>query len=272
MVKFHIFPVSVTTNSHRTHGTGHGIFSLLFFLSLPKNKPELMADNILEYTLGKGAAGFTFGRDCPLPFPVIQPHQTHSSRVACITDPDISRDSLQGVDALVTGLEGVSVGVRTADCIPVLLYDPVARAVGAVHSGWRGTADRIASRAVEEMARLFGSSPRDIRAAIGPGIGFDSFQVGEELVDIFSAAGFPMDRIWNFRGARKEGSMSGGHHIDLKECVRITLMESGLNASEIQVSEIDTYTDLRFYSARREGSRCGRNINAVMLSGQPGIQ
>lgn len=224
-----------------------------------------MADTILEYTLGKGAAGFSFGRDCTLPFPVIQPHQTHSSNVACIADPGTGRDSLPETDALVTSREGVAIGVRTADCIPVLLYDPVARAVGAVHSGWRGTADRIAAKTVAEMVRNFNSSPQDISAVIGPGIGFDSFQVGEELVDIFSAAGFPMDRIWNYRGERKEGSMSGGHHIDLKECVRITLIESGLNSSQIQVSDIDTYTDLRFYSARREGIHCGRNINAVML-------
>ena len=236
-----------------------------------------MADTVLEsafleYALGKGAAGFSFVRDCPLPFPVIQPHQTHSSNVACIVNPGIGRDSLQATDALITGLEGVAIGVRTADCIPVLLYDPVARAVGAVHSGWRGTADHIAAKAVAEMVRNFNSAPQDIRALIGPGIGFESFQVGEELVYIFKAAGFPMDRIWDYRGARKEGSMAGGHHIDLKECVRITLMESGLNSSKIQVSDIDTYTDLRFYSARREGIHCGRNINAVMLHGQSRLQ
>lgn len=224
-----------------------------------------MTDIVLEYPLGKGAAGFTFGRDCPLPFPVIQPHQTHSSNVACIVDPGTGRDSLQETDALVTGLEGVAIGIRTADCIPVLLYDPVASAVGAVHSGWRGTADRIASKAVAEMTRIFNSTPHDICAVIGPGIGFDSFQVGEELVGLFSEAGFQINRIWNYRGARKEGSMAGGHHIDLKECVRMTLIESGLNSSKIQVSDIDTYTDLRFYSARREGIHCGRNINAVML-------
>ena len=123
----------------------------------------------------------------------------------------------------------------------------------------------ISKKTVLEMCRLFGSHPGDIRAVIGPGIGYDSFQVGEEVALTFKESGFPIDRIWSFRGARKEGTMEGGHHLDLKECVRHSLVECGVAEGNICVSDIDTYTEVRFYSARREGISCGRNINAIML-------
>ena len=111
------------------------------------------------------------------------------------------------------------------------------------------------------MVRLFGCSPSNIRAVIGPGIGVDSFQVGEEVALVFKESGFPVDRIWAFRGARAENSMEGGHHIDLKECVRISLIDCGIPENNIQ----DTYIDDRLYSARREGPQTGRNINAIRM-------
>ena len=215
--------------------------------------------------MGWGVRAFTAGRDVPLPCAVVQPHQTHSTVVAHVDRTGLTREDLEGVDALVTDLQGVAIGVRTADCIPVLLYDPVHRAIGAAHSGWRGTVNMISKKTVLEMCRLFGSHPEDIRAVIGPGIGYDSFQVGEEVALTFKESGFPIDRVWSFRGARKEGTMEGGHHLDLKECVRHSLIECGVAEGNISVSDIDTYTDVRFYSARREGISCGRNINAIIL-------
>ena len=220
---------------------------------------------LLEYDMGGGVRAFTAGRDVPLPCAVVQPHQTHSTVVAHVNRPGLTRDDLEGVDALVTDLQGVAIGVRTADCIPVLLYDPVHRAIGAAHSGWRGTVNMISKKTVLEMCRLFGSHPEDIRAVIGPGIGYDSFQVGEEVALTFKESGFPIDRVWSFRGARKEGTMEGGHHLDLKEGGRDSLIECGVAGGNISVSGIDTYIDERFYSARRDGSSCGRNINAIML-------
>ena len=222
-------------------------------------------DKLLEYDMGSGVRAFTAGRGVLLPCEVLQPHQTHSTNVAYVDRPNLTREDLEGVDALVTDLTDVAIGVRTADCIPVLLYDPVHRAIGAAHSGWRGTVNMIVKKTVLEMCHLFGTRTEDIRAVIGPGIGYDSFQVGEEVALTFKKSGFPVDKIWSFRGARKEGSMEGGHHIDLKECVRCSLAECGVPQSNITVSDIDTYKDIRYYSARREGASCGRNINAIML-------
>lgn len=215
--------------------------------------------------MGVGVEAFTAGRDGTLPFPVVQPKQTHSVNVAYVESSDISREMLEGVDALVTDRPGVAIGVRTADCIPVLLYDPVRKVIAAAHSGWRGTVNMISKKTVLEMSRRFHCQAADIRAVIGPGIGFDSFQVGEEVALAFKESGFPVEKIWDFRGAVTEGSMAGGHHINLPECVRYSLLDCGLKEENITVLDIDTYTDERFYSARREGAACGRNINAIRL-------
>ena len=83
---------------------------------------------------------------------------------------------------------------------------------------------------------------------------------------MFKDAGFPMDRIWEFMGPRGKKPMSGGHHIDLPEACRWTLLEAGLEKENILVCGIDTYLDSSFFSARREGIECGRNINAIRMN------
>jgi hypothetical protein len=135
-----------------------------------------------------------------------------------------------------------------------------------VHSGWKGTVLKNAQKTISLLESDFGSKPSDLRAVIGPAIGPDSFQVGEEVVKKFRDAGFPMDRIWTFRGTGDGSPMSGGHHIDLFVANRWLLEESGVPASSIQVSSIDTFADLSFFSARREGIACGRIINAIKLT------
>lgn len=225
-----------------------------------------MANPLLRYDLGKGVEAFSAGRDASLPYPVIQGHQVHGCRVAVIDRPDTTRADLEGYDAFVTALSGVAIGVRTADCVPVLLYDPVKRVVAAVHAGWKGTVLHISQVAIDCMGQRFGCVASDLRAAIGPAIGFDSFQVGEEVVAKFEAAGFPMDLTASFRGCGNSTPMSGGWHINLFEANRWLLMEAGLQKQNILAEDIDTYTDPAWYSARREGPACGRNINSIRLA------
>ena len=220
---------------------------------------------LLEYKLGQGVEAFTTRRDSELPYPVIQGHQVHDCKVAVIDRPDMTRADLEGYDAFITSLLGVAIGVRTADCVPVLLYDPENRVVAAVHSGWKGTVLHISQKALEVMAVKFGSEARNIRAVIGPAIGPDSFQVGMEVAEKFKLAGFPMDYIWSFRGAGDGSPMSGGHHIDLFKANQWLLEEAGILQENIQVFDMDTFNNGTFYSARREGPQCGRNINAIKL-------
>ena len=224
-----------------------------------------MTDTLLKYKLGAGVEAFTARRDAVLPYPVIQGHQVHNCKVAVIDRPGLTREDLEGYDAFVTNLPGVAIGVRTADCVPILLYDPVKRVIAAVHAGWKGTVLRISHNALEVMAFKFGSSAADIKAVIGPAIGPDSFQVGIEVAEKFKQAGFPMDYVWSFHGAGDGTPMSGGHHIDLFKANRWLLEQVGVIPGNIQVFDIDTFTATEFFSARREGTQCGRNINSIKL-------
>ena len=224
-----------------------------------------MFQDILYYPLCAGVEAFTTRRDSVLPYPVIQGHQVHGSRVAIIDRPETTREELEGYDAFVTNLPGVAIGVRTADCVPILLYGPKNRTIAAIHSGWKGTVQMISRKVIGILEDKYGTKPSDILAAIGPCIGPDSFQVGEEVAAVFKDAGFPMDRIWQFMGPKGKKPMEGGHHIDLPEACQWTLLEAGVPEDNIQICGIDTYRDPSFYSARREGIECGRNINAIKI-------
>ena len=225
-----------------------------------------MFQDLLVYPLGTGVEAFTTRRNSVLPYPVIQGHQVHGARVAVITRPDIGREELEGYDALVTNLPGVSIGIRTADCVPILLYDPGERVIAAIHSGWKGTVQMISRKVIGILEDRYGTRPSDLHAAIGPCIASDSFQVGEDVATLFKDAGFPMDRIWKFMGPPGKKPMSGGHHINLPEACRWILLEAGLEEENILACGIDTYLDPSFYSARREGTACGRNINAIRMN------
>ena len=224
-----------------------------------------MDKSIIQYPLAPGVEAFTSRRESVLPYHVIQGHQVHGCRIAIVDRPDLTREDLEGYDAFITDIQGIAIGVRTADCTPVLLYDPSNRVIATVHSGWRGTAANISRKTIELMGKTFNTRPEDIRAVIGPSIGPDSFQVGEEVVERFREAGFPMESIWSDRGPGDGSPMSGGHHIDLFKANRWILEDSGVKPESIQVYDIDTFTDTSFYSARREGIGCGRNINSIKL-------
>ena len=224
-----------------------------------------MFQDLLYYDLGPGVEAFTTRRDSVLPYPVIQGHQVHGSRVAIIDRPWMTREELEGYDAFITNLPGVAIGVRTADCVPILLYDPAQRVIAAVHSGWKGTVLKISHGVIDMMEEVYGTDPVDLRAVIGPCIGPDSFQVGEEVAEKFKDTGFPMPRIWSFHGPGDGTPMSGGHHIDLFTANEWLLQERGIREENIRVHAIDTYQDVSFFSARREGVQCGRNINAIKL-------
>lgn len=237
---------------------------------------QILPDNtggLLRYIIAPEVTAFSPLRDAQLPVTPVQAHQVHGDRTAVIISGDTTRDELDGYDAMITDRPGIAIGARTADCIPVLMYDPAHKAVAAVHSGWKGTVLKISAKTLAAMESEYGTRPSDILAVIGPGIGPDSFQVGPEVVHAFLDAGFPEVwpgfpdvRIISDRGQRVPGSMSGGWHIDLWQAIRWTLNMAGVHDSNIFISGIDTYTDTGFFSARREGQTCGRTVNTIMLN------
>ena len=112
---------------------------------------------------------------------LVMPHQVHQTKVALIDKQFMAlnatkrQEALEGIDALMTNLDGICLGVSTADCIPILLYDVEHHAICAIHAGWRGTVARIAEKAIAEMKEVYGTRPEQIRAKIGPGIHLYSF-------------------------------------------------------------------------------------------------
>lgn len=193
---------------------------------------------------------------------IILPHQTHGTdfRIvdrAFLALSDTARCmKLEGIDGLLTSVKGVCIGVSTADCIPVIIYDTVRHAACVAHAGWRGTVKRIAQKAVAEMQSVFRSDPSNMKAVVGPGISLDSFEVGDEVYEQFRDAGFDMQ------------AMSAFHdkwHIDLHECNRRQLAAAGVPDCNIDVVGIDTFTSSDFFSARRQGISSGRIYTAIIL-------
>lgn len=186
---------------------------------------------------------------------LVMPHQVHDCVVRRIDGPQ--QGVIEGVDAVMTDVPQLCIGVSTADCIPVLLYDSTHRAVSAVHAGWRGTVLRIVQKAVEAMHDTYGTAPADLQAVIGPGISLDSFEVGDEVYDQFLSAGFDMQPI-----SRREAKW----HIDLPMCNRLQLMEAGVPADHIQMTNICTYQQYdRYFSARRLGIQSGRIYTGILI-------
>lgn len=221
----------------------------------------------MHYQLHPHVEAFSTEIGEELPYPALQPHQTHTCNVRIVTDRTTTREELQDIDALITAIPDFAIAVRTADCVPVLIYDPVKRVCAAVHAGWRGTVGRISQTTIALMQSEFGCRASDMCAVIGPSIGPDSFQVGEEVVEAFREAGFPMLHIHSDRGPREEGSMAGGHHLDLWTANHWLLEEAGLQLENIQIAGVCTYEHFdRFYSARHDGNlKTRRIINVIKI-------
>lgn len=202
---------------------------------------------------------------------VVLPHQNHGTEVRLVgSQPPATGwgPELEGVDAVMTADAGLCIGVSTADCIPVLLYDPAHHTAAAVHAGWRGTVKRIVMKAVESMLNSFGTRPEQLKAVIGPGISLDAFEVGDEVYEQFFNARFPMEKIARRYPANLPpfGGIEGGSkwHLDLPLCNRLQLQELGV--SQIFMSGICTYQQSDdYFSARKLTVDSGRIFTAIVL-------
>lgn len=181
------------------------------------------------------------------------PRQVHGSDVLVV---DSSINAGAEVDAVITNERNLLIGVSTADCVPVLLYDPQKSVVAAAHAGWRGTVANIAGKTVARMCEVFDSKPADILAAIGPSISPEAFEVGPEVSDVFIENGF------------KSCVLSGyaKPHVDLWSVNEQQLVKQGVLPENIDKDTICTFfhSELLF-SARRLGIKSGRIVSAIML-------
>ena len=188
--------------------------------------------------------------------------QVHGDDIKLVSDEGDVETSNQKFDALVSALPNVLVGVKTADCVPVLLGDRRTRAFAAVHAGWRGTAESIVAKAIDEMQSIFGTDPANLTCAIGPAACGRNYEIGQDVIDAFTN---------NFTSSDKYFSHTREGHalIDLHLANKDQLLAKGVPAESIFISPLCTMerTDL-FFSYRVEKKKYGRTGRLLSVIGR----
>lgn len=244
-------------------------------LNLGFTKDDSRASVEKNRTAFLNAIGATTGKRA---WPLVTLRQIHSDLIHCVTVPP--KQQLVG-DGLVTQTPEILIGIQTADCLPVILVDSKTRAVGVFHAGWRGTVKRIVEKGVGEMRRWFGTEPRNLTAAIGPGVHPCSYEVGPEVRDVFESQFAYADKL--FRETKESDDIrekypllfltarAPGHSelptqifVDLVEANRRQLLDAGVSPGKIHASPLCTVCrpDLLF-SYRADKGVTGRMMGVA---------
>lgn len=184
---------------------------------------------------------------------LLVPCQTHSTNVLLVDNLPLENGCLDNIDALVTNLEGVVVGVSTADCVPVVMVDEYAHVVGVAHAGWRGAVNGVVENMLHVMMGI-GAEPSRIKMAIGPSICADCFEVGEEV-----AEQFPEDCVGRHGGWSKP-------HVNLQRYIVQKMLKEGVmecNVSDFRKNMCTKCHPERYFSARALGVKSGRIFTFV---------
>ena len=196
------------------------------------------------------------------PNKLVMTMQIHSDIVRVVTDADcngLCHRNYPQCDGLVTNTPGIALMIFTADCTPLLFHDPVTGAVGAAHAGWRGTAQAIGARVVEAMVKNFGSRPEDIRAAIGPNVGFCHFETDADVPNaMLEAFGGEVNEYIEKKGEK--------YFLDLKAINALSIRRAGVE--HIEISDACTMCEPdRFWSHRvTKGDRGSQG--AIIVCGE----
>jgi polyphenol oxidase len=182
---------------------------------------------------------------------IYDPWQVHGTEVICVQAPRPLDQPHQKADAILTDRPEITLFMRFADCVPIVLYDPVKRVIGLVHAGWRGTVTGAAAAAVHSMVSNYGCAVGNIQAGIGPSICMNHYQVGDEVV---TAAREHFGSVDAGRVLWKKNEM---YHLDLWQANQLVLENCGVK--QIEQSRVCTYCDNQnWYSHRAEQGKTGR--------------
>lgn len=190
--------------------------------------------------------------------------QTHTTNVRVVTEKDKGKGIVKpldytDVDGMVTNIHGICLVTFYADCVPLYFVDPVQKAIGLSHSGWRGTVGKIGKETIRKMEEQYGSDPKDILVAVGPSICKDCYEVSEDVILEFQK-NFK-DRYWKDLFYRKE---NGKYQLDLWKANEIIFKESGILPEHIAVTNVCTHCNSEIlYSHRTSGDRRG-NLAAFL--------
>lgn len=250
-LEFHLFrKCGIVSHgfSTRLGGVSKGYFSSMNLSFDRGDRPEDVMENFRRI-------GREIGVRCEN---MVLSQQTHTTNIRLVTEEDkgkgiVRKRDYTDVDGLVTNVPGICLVTSYADCVPLFFVDPVKKAVGLSHSGWRGTAGKIGKKTVRKMQEYFGSDPSDILAAVGPSVCMDCYEVSEDVIDRFREA-FD-SRFWEELFYKKD---SGKYQLDLWKANERIFLESGILPEHMQITNLCTHCNSEIlYSHRKQGAKRG---------------
>ncbi|MCI8333773.1 MAG: peptidoglycan editing factor PgeF [Lachnospiraceae bacterium] len=260
-VPFLIFPKLEETGlvthcfSMRPGGISRGIYASMN-LSFSRGDDEACVRENYE-RLGK-AAGFSCAD-------LVCSDQTHTANVRAVTEADRGKGFTRSkdytdVDGLVTNVPGLVLATFYADCVPLFLVDPVRRAIGLSHSGWKGTVGKIGRHTLEVMEQEYGTKPEDVLAAIGPSICQDCYEVSEDVIEKFRGTFEPSD--WKELFYKKE---NGKYQLDLWRANQLIFEEAGVPGEHIAVTDVCTCCNPELLFSHRASHGKRGNLGAFLM-------
>lgn len=253
--------VAVHGFSTRLGGASRGVYASMNFSFSRGDDPDCVRENYRRM-------GEALGVD---PARMVLSYQTHTTRVRRVGEEDAGKGILRerdyrDVDGLITDVPGITLVTFYADCVPLYFLDPVHRAIGLSHSGWRGTVNRMGRETLAAMKQAFGSQPEDMLCCIGPSICQDCYEVGEEVAQAFAGA----------FGKESETMLiktetAGKYRLDLWKANETVLREAGVPREQIQVTDLCTRCNPRYlFSHRAMGEKRGNLAAFLCLRPQDG--
>lgn len=185
-------------------------------------------------------------------------YQVHSDNIAVVDSDLMSSDAFYGyeypyTDGLITDREGICLITKFADCTPVVLYEPKKRILANLHSGWRGTQQKIVPKAIEKMIHHYGAEPKEMFVFIGPAIAKENFEVQDDLIKEFNRSHGDISAYLT----KKE---NGRYLFDMRSLLLDDLLSCGIDPINIFSSDLDSYSNPMLHSYRRDGKKSGRML------------
>lgn len=258
----------------RTGGVSEGIFESL---NLNFNRGDDPQKVFINYKRVAEALG------CSVEDMVLS-KQTHTTNIRLVTEDDKGKGltkplDYDDVDGLVTALPGIVLVTSYADCVPLYFADPIHRAIGLAHSGWRGTADRMGAHMVEAMGKYFGTKPEDLYVAIGPSICQDCYEVSEEVAEAFLTLFKGEEALEGeiiksgYRGGTEgrhihvvePGKEEGKYQLDLWLANMMILIKAGVLLERIEVTDICTCHNPDYLFSHRASQGKRGNLCAFLM-------
>ena len=252
--EFDKLPGFVHAFSTRLGGVSEGIYSSMNLSFTRGDKEEAVKEN---YKRMADAAGFDMND-------IVTSDQTHTANVRLVTEEDRGNGITKPrpyieVDGMITNVPGLVLATFYADCVPLYFADPVHRAVGLSHSGWRGTVQKIGAVTIKKMAEEYGSDPSDMKVAIGPSICQDCYEVSLDVIEEFKNV-FDQKHWENLFYAKENGK----YQLNLWEANRIIFMEAGIPEENISMPNICTCCNPEFLFSHRASHGKRGNLGAFL--------